>query len=172
MKRRLSLGEHVLPGSGYTRPCLVEIEVDLSDGRLSVCGTVWKPNRSDAFIGGQCADTLEAWLPEHPLLARIVPVWRRWHCNDMRAGDAMQEAFLRERPLPGVDGYAARCAALEGAGLLVHDGYWYGSAWVREELPAEVMAEVESWFALPACDGSGSSPSSLPSVGGGVRRRR
>lgn len=36
--------------------------------------------------------------------------------------------------------------APEIRGLECDNGYKYGSAWLKEELPAEVIAEVESWF--------------------------
>jgi hypothetical protein len=40
--------------------------------------------------------------------------------------------------------YDKACAHLEAKGLLLDRGYRYGSAWLSEPLPSDVVQEVES----------------------------
>lgn len=80
-------------------------------------------------------------------------VWERWHLNDLKAGSAVQEAYLREHPIqfkyPETH-YGKACSVLSEAGLNPDsDGYRYGSDWKFEEIPAEVI----EWLAgLPDTD--------------------
>jgi hypothetical protein len=80
-------------------------------------------------------------LPNTPLARRIGEVWERWHLNDMRAGCEHQRALGWSRY---EDHPSEPCPVC---------GYEYGSAWLYEPLPDEIVAEVESWAALAAKDG-------------------
>lgn len=80
-------------------------------------------------------------------------VWKRWHLNDMKAGSPAQTAFLREHPATG---YAGACAMLTETGLnpdpahIVNGKpYVYGSAWLTEAVPADVIEFLQS---LPDAD--------------------
>lgn len=97
---------------------------------------------------------------------QLAAIWRRWHLNDMRAGCEHQRAagwgekrideskpagsygrhfpgqrqdswnllgWIREDEHP--DGLLSRACEV--------CGYRYGSAWLREELPADVVAFIE-----------------------------
>lgn len=72
--------------------------------------------------------------PQHALQ----DFWKKYHLNDMRAGTPAQEKALekhkkvakRER----LD-YDTECAFLESVGLLVDNGYKYGTGWQRVALP-------------------------------------
>ena len=71
---------------------------------------------------GQIQEDLRAWFPQ---LAPLLP----WHLNDMHAECTHQEARGETyRTHPG-----AECGEC---------GYKLGSAWMRRELPAEVLAAV------------------------------
>jgi hypothetical protein len=77
----------------------------------------------------------------------MIQIWKRWHLNDTRAGSQKQEEFLREYPISGTkDRYDLACSALDKAGLLIDNGYKYGSAWIHEQLPSEVISEIKSWI--------------------------
>ena len=104
-------------------------------------------------------------------LQKFFGVWSRWHLNDMRAGSPAQEEFLRHhadawaayrasalKEACGIENapcvypesyYSWACKVLAEAGLNPdprHDGYRYGSAWLKEEVPEDVL----SWLqALP-----------------------
>lgn len=112
------------------------------DLTLSITGDVWNTRHTDIIMGGQCYDELLELVPS-PLMHEVVGVWKRWHLNGMNAGDAVQEQWLRENG-HGKD-YTETCEKLEQAGLLVHDGYKYGSEWKYEALPREIVNKVMSW---------------------------
>lgn len=122
----------------------VEIEVTIKDGRLSMVGGIWNSSRTDYVTCGQNYDEIRKMFPRNAKVRRMVEIWERWHLNDMRAGTPRQEEYLRTLT-PRPRGYEATCQALTDAGLLVDDGYRYGSRWLTEALPAEVIAEVETW---------------------------
>lgn len=123
---------------------------------FSMCAEVWQANKRDIIRGGQCVDTVAAFFPHNKKAQRMVEIWKRWHLNDLTAGSPAQEAWLREHrdEFPGypVSHYTWVAEQLAAAGLnpdpnYLYKGqpYKYGHAWLKEELPAEVRAEIESW---------------------------
>jgi hypothetical protein len=78
------------------------------------------------------------------MACKLADIWARWHLNDMRTGSAAQEAWLRANPVKAVypeSHYEKAGAALAHADLNPDaDGYKYGHAWKREEVPADVVA--------------------------------
>lgn len=148
-------------GRSYSIFCKIEYS---EDGRLSITGVEGPTQGGNAL--GSCGQ-IDTHLRENGEYRKITPapgwttaligdflkVWDRWHLNDMKAGDAAQEAFLRPilKDFPGypTSHYKWCCDKLGDAGLLVHDGYQYGTAWKREEVPAEVLAFLHN---LPNTD--------------------
>lgn len=64
----------------------------------------------------------------------------RWHLNDLRAGTPAQMEHLRHRKSLGLPvNYDAMVASLAKAGLQPDGDYQYGSGWLREDVPAEVL---------------------------------
>lgn len=125
----------------------VFVTVKWTDGKLSITGVEGPKGDGDSW-GGCGQINMHSWDNYKPV-GNIDPViikrlWSRWHLNDMRAGDVVQEAWLREN-WHGKD-YTMTCAKLEDAGLLIHEGYRYGCAWKFEVVPAEVVAY---FYALP-----------------------
>lgn len=141
-KKTLNLGKVDARGTDRKNN-LVEVAIELDRNRLSICGNVWNSRHTDINSGGQNYEEIAELFPRSRKVQRIVEVWKRWHLNDMNAGDAVQEAWLRENG-HGKD-YAETCEKLREAGLLVHDDYQYGTAWKTEELPQEIVDEVKSW---------------------------
>lgn len=135
------------------RNCKADFEISLENGLLSICANIWNPRESDIYLGGQAIEEVASYFPGNAKVARIVAIWRDWHLNDMQAGSPAQMAWLDANPIDGnVNHYSRALAALTAAGLnpdpsFEHNGkpYVYGSAWLRKELPAEIIAEVESW---------------------------
>lgn len=121
------------------RNCRAAITWSLIDGRFSMSAEIWNPRETDCYTCGQCVDTVAAYFPKDAKAQRMLAVWKRWHLNDMRAGTPEQLAIAGELP------YEKACEALKSAGMFEHNGYRYGSKWLREELPADVVAEIESW---------------------------
>lgn len=161
---RWEIGKVDYNGSGR-RNCMVALTWSLDNGRFSMCGEVWNPRRSDVYSCGQNIDEIARLFPGNARVQRMAEVWRRWHLNDMKAGSPAQMAWLEANASDwaayqagkrgigyGGNHYVWACEALSAAGLnpdtgYLHNGspYRYGSAWLREDLPAEVVAEVEGW---------------------------
>lgn len=125
------------------------IEIKLCDGALRIVGK--------GYGCGQIVERLldDRLIPakgfEYPDLLKIHDIWNRWHFNDMRAGTPKQEDFIREWRLSNEYTYQKACEALEEIGLLYDDGYKYGSSWLKEDLPIDIIRYL---FSLP---GSGDS---------------
>lgn len=153
----------------------VFVKITHENGRLSMSGVEGPLRNGDALGGcGQIGMSLrpeqfvsfaDGWDAES--VARLLAVWERWHLSDMRAGTPKQEEYLRTRGEAEADplyreaphAFAAKmgfasyydmaCKWLEEAGLQPDDGYRYGSRWLREEVPADVL----EWLAaLPETD--------------------
>jgi hypothetical protein len=104
---------------------------------------------------GQCRDTLLTCLPEGDLskeqLEKLYAIWNEWHLNDLQAGSPDQMKFMEQFIKRDYD---TACVILDAAGLnpdpnYLHEGkpYAYGSAWLRKEVPADVIEWV---FNLPS----------------------
>lgn len=150
-RKTLDFGKVDYNGSGR-KNCRVTVEVELREQNgnleLSICGSVWNPGETDIYSGGQNLDQLVELVPTAKM-RRIHEVWQRWHLNAMKAGTPAQEAFLRLRKadFPGypTSYYDWAKDVLRSHGLQPDNGYSYGSAWLTEELPADIIAEVRSW---------------------------
>lgn len=139
--------------------------IQIKEGRLSICGVEgpWSNGNCKGSCGQidmhlrDAQSTIElapAWTSE--MLAKFFEVWERWHLNDMRAGSAEQEAWLRQNPIPKEE-YAYPKSHFEVAGGKLAEaglnpdstGYKYGHAWKTEALPDDV---VEFLASLPDTD--------------------
>lgn len=106
------------------------------------CGQIvmhLKPESFDSFAPGWDAD----------LVRRFLEVWDKWHLNNMRAGNAEQMTELQNHKFPGypVSHYEWATKILDKAGL--NSGYKYGSAWLTEDVPKEIVNFLSS---LPETD--------------------
>ena len=140
------------------RNCEAAITWSVDNGRFSMCAEIWNPRHTDIYCGGQCVDSVAAYFPHNAKAQRMVAIWREWHLNNMKAGSSAQEAWLKANPIDPKEyaypksHYDVACAKLAAAGLNpdashVRNGkpYAYGSAWLNVDLPADVLAEIESW---------------------------
>lgn len=138
------------------------------DGRLSITAVEGPDQHGNAAGGaGQCRDALERIGKYRPgwdaaTVARLRDVWERWHLNDMRAGCEHQRAAgWSDRPIDPdkpTDSYGIHFEGQQSpswnllgwvrpdehpGGLLTREceecGYRYGTAWVREDVPADVV---------------------------------
>ena len=144
-------------GSG--RYYSVYCHIKITDGRLSITG-VEGPLKNGECLGA-CGQIDMHLKPEdisaapgwsRGKIAEFLKIWNRWHLNDMKAGSPAQEEYLRDNPIEAVypeSHYEKACQALEAAGLLVDNGYKYGSAWLTEELPQSVFSKLAD---LPETD--------------------
>lgn len=169
MKQEKSYSLGVMPGrrSGGRANTAV-ITWSFADGCFSACAHVWNARGNDHEISGQCLDTVCAAFPDDAQAQSMLAVWKRWHLNDMRSGCEHQRAerwdarpidpskplsaYGRHFPEQRYDSanmlsWVTRAEHPEG--LLSHPcptcGYKYGSAWMKEEIPADVVSTIESW---------------------------
>jgi hypothetical protein len=165
MKKIISFGKIDFNHSGR-KNCKVTIEVELRDTdkgkELSISGDIWNPRETDIYSGGQNLDTIIQYV-KTPKMKRIHEIWKRWHLNGLKAGCVHQremkwnEARIDPKELPNSHSNRDEKGILaiwvypteHENGLLTKPcpvcGYKYGSAWLFEELPEEVIKEVESW---------------------------
>lgn len=149
MQRKFTVGKVDYNDSGR-KNCTVTLEYALKDGGFTMSGNIWNPRMTDIYSGGQCVDEIASYFPENETVQRMAAVWKRWHLNDMQAGSPAQRAFLETHP--DLRGYDAVTTALTEAGLnpdanYLHNGkpYEYGTAWLKEDLPSEVIEEIQNW---------------------------
>jgi hypothetical protein len=131
--------------------------IQFNDGRLSLTG-VEGPMRSGNAHGscGQITlnpDAFSEFAPgwDRATLERFISVWETWHLNDMQAGTPAQTAELKKHTFPGypVSHYDWARDVLRESGLNPDNGYNYGSAWLRVDVPEDVLAFLRS---LPESD--------------------
>lgn len=93
--------------------------------------------------GGQCIDTLKKLdsvaIPEQDL-TDLIEIWERWHLNDMTAHCEHQKPIPVRYDDPEYNHYVWL------SGKQCPNGYRYGSAWLIEELPQEVIDRVDAIF--------------------------
>jgi hypothetical protein len=131
------------------------IKISYQDGRLSITGVVGPMRNGDCrgscgqivMSGLNVTEYAPGWDAES--VAKLTEFWNRWHLNEMRAGSPAQERFLRENPVKAIypeSHYDVACKALAQAGLNPdpETGYKYGTAWLREEVPADVLEWLAS----------------------------
>lgn len=128
----------------------VEIEVNYSNDRLSICGSVWNSKKTDIIAGGQCLDEIKPYLKNDKKFNYIYLLWKKYHLNDMNAGSPLQQMFIDELKLDNYD-YEVVCKELEKAGLLLDESYIYddkpyryGSAWLFKPIPNEIKQYIET----------------------------
>lgn len=133
--------------------------IKFADGRLSITG-VEGPKRNGDCRGCCGQIIMSEWnIQEYApgwgadKVQEFRRVWGRWHLNYARAGTRKQEQILKahEADYPGfpVSRYEWACGVLREAGCYEDDGHRYGSAWLREDVPLEVLEWLE---ALPETD--------------------
>jgi hypothetical protein len=166
-------GKVIRPGK--TQDGDVFIEVVYTGGKLSLHGVVG-PMRNGNATGsaGQIQDELlnlteyaPGWTEE--LARKLYETWERWHLNDMRAACVHQRAMGWDKePIdptqpttaygkfyPGQESssWNLKAWAYPPIGHLTEAcpecGYKYGTAWLKEEVPAEVIDFLNS---LPETD--------------------
>lgn len=140
---------------GYSLFCSISFE----SGKLSITGVEGPLPSGNAR--GSCGQIVmsdwpvTAYAPgwSAGLVRKFRATWERWHLNDMKAGTPAQDAVLARRkaeykgyPQSHYD-WALQVLAEEG--LASDNGYRYGSKWLKEEVPQDV---IDFLFSLPDAD--------------------
>jgi hypothetical protein len=144
------------------------VNIEWDGKRLSITGV--EGPKANGNARGSCGQIImsewdlveyaSGWDAE--TVTKFRDIWERWHLNDMKAGSPAQMAHLEALPkwTYGEGGFKSHyewaLAQLSEAGLqpdpnYEHNGkpYSYGSAWLKEEVPTDVVAWLK---ALPDAD--------------------
>lgn len=162
ISRKLRLGKIAYDGKRRSNATELELTLRWHEGSaqttdlepvegywsLSICGGIWDSRETDLVACGQNVDEVAGFFPGDARVQRIKAIWDRWHLNDIKAGTRAQSEFLDNWLKQSGEryDYTKVCVALDTAGLLVDRGYKYGSAWLVEVVPAEVLLEVRGLF--------------------------
>lgn len=102
----------------------------------------------DAYLDDLTLNT--GWTMD--MVRELRDIWQRWHLNDMRAGSPIQEAAVRGHKASGcecprLDWYPHIKAVLaaEGVDPDPETEYSYGSAWLTEDIPTEVLDRLRGF---------------------------
>lgn len=165
MSREIELGRIKTPYYSTSQLCTVEITLKQTQKglTLSICGNIWNNKHTDITEGGQIQDTLKKALSYHTIgytgkqhsrftslkrkyadIKRLLIIWDRWHLNDMNAGCEHQRELLRDK---------VQFPNQEYTELIKHSefikcskcGYAYGSKWIFEELPPNVVEFIKEF---------------------------
>lgn len=122
---------------------------------VSIMGEVWHLNRNgsrdrryrEGLAYGQVLDDMDRCTGNRA--RRIAYLWRRWHLNGMQAACAHQSADAAriQAAMPSYAQDRERWARLSA--LPCPEGYRYGSAWLYEPVPTDVLAELRRLFGKP-----------------------
>lgn len=133
-------------GCGYCLSCVAGLTIKGCDGLglkpINACG--------------QCLDDSVQYLAKSGLrcrtLEKIVPIWKKWHLNDMCAGTVRQSDFIEQYRYDHPEWryeYDEACEILKKHDLLYDkqylvDGkpYKYGEGWLFHEIPHEILLEL------------------------------
>ena len=143
MKRTFNFGKIDYYGRGR-KINLVEVKVELSDEKVFTASTnIWNSKHTDCVCGGQCLDEVAKYV-KSDRFKKIYRLWELYHLNDMHPGTEKQEAALKAAGLNSwANDYSKCCDYLESIGLLVDGGYKFGTGWLKRDIPAEDVAEIE-----------------------------
>ena len=130
--------------------------VEFDGRRLSISGVEGPLRNGDALGGcGQILETLDRLTFYAPgwdadSVSRFAAYWERWHLNDMRAGTPAQETAVKTWLADGNRyDYDRVCLMLRGKDLNPdksnpRDPYRYGTRWLFEAIPLDVLEYLES----------------------------
>ena len=130
-KKRINAGKGIYNGRKVV--CFFDIEIRGSEKEpvLSIMADV-KAETGGIITCGQCIDLVANIVPTEKN-KRIEAIWKRWHLNDLHAGCIHQREFEKE---PYEKHKGCHCDICN---------YTYGTSWIYEKLPDEIIEEVTNW---------------------------
>lgn len=170
----MNIDKVINPGRGDHGHVYCHIEYDGNKGALSITGVEGPKANGDASGScGQIVDHLQTSVTVYAdgwdkgKLEYFAAIWRRWHLNDMHAGCEHQRAMgWDKKPIDPLKPTSTYGKHFEGQqmpswnmlawvtqkehpeGLLARPcpvcGYKYGTSWVFESIPNEVIEYLNS----------------------------
>lgn len=93
---------------------------------------------NDSF--GQNLDEMYRLNGDNYLFRRIYKYWKKYHLNDLQAGTQQQTEILKKCPSKDYDD---RCKFLKEHDLYVDRGYTYGTKWLTQVIPDNIVSEIK-----------------------------
>lgn len=90
---------------------------------------------------GQGLDKINPYMQNNTMWKIIYRLWKKYHLNDMHAGTRKQDNILH---LENASSYTDAVEVLKANGLLVDNGYRYGTRWLYREIPADDLAVIKA----------------------------
>jgi len=144
MRTKIDFGKIDGYGNGR-KTCLVTVEVEVDNNDVfTASADIWNSKGTDYIRCGQCLDYLYQFFENDSKFKKVYEWWKKWHLNDMHAGTEKQEQALEDAGVRG--DYTKECDYLESIGLLVDNGYKFGTAWLKREIPAEILNEMKQFI--------------------------
>jgi hypothetical protein len=143
MKKVITLGKIDYYNTGRKNN-LCELVIDLNETdkgyAFSMSGFIWNTKKTDCLTCGQICEDFLMYFPNNEKVKRLVEIWKEYHLNDLQAGTEKQMVALKNAPQ--ID-YKAECLYLESIGLLIDNGYEYGSGWLFKTIPSDIIEEIK-----------------------------
>lgn len=111
---------------------------------FTACGLIWNGRGTDCLSCGQNLDEINEYI-HSDVFSEIYRLWKLYHLNDLHAGTKKQEEFVNKTFKEANESYNYNkaCEILEEAGLLIDNGYKYGSGWLYEPIPEDDLKQIE-----------------------------
>lgn len=137
----------------------VTVEVSYEDGKLSFMGNIYNRSNTDITAGGQIREEIAKRFARNPYMQELSAFWKTYHLNDAHPGTEAQEEMLerykKEKRTTSPDGaalpdrnanhYEWAKKVLEGENMLIDGGHTYGKAWLKRDVPKEVLERIQSF---------------------------
>ena len=133
---------------------LVELELEINEGNLSISGGVWNTKNTDYDTCGQIEDTLRYMLRKGEFkelyvdkadLLKLLRIWDEWHLNDLHAECIHQSGLVRYLKNRGQSMRYDDALEVPELKKCPICGYAYGSAWNTIPLPQDVVEFVQAF---------------------------
>lgn len=129
------------------KPCTRALQLSITADVRWRKGLKGGARRWQDYSFGQCVDTVREIGKHLPWVGELCDIWERWHLNNMISGcreqrDALKSPEFKARVAKTHDHYNESRAFLAEEGLLVCNGYSWGSAWLTEIIPDEVVKRL------------------------------
>lgn len=139
---------------GYKNSLYTTLEIELTEKEeglvLSICGNIWNQKRTDCIQCGQIEVTLRKIHTSKLILfngniseenfLKLLDIWDRWHLNDLNAGCIHQRDLLKKI----INHDYEYLITLPEFNQCSKCGYKYGSAWLFEKLPKDIIQFIKS----------------------------
>jgi hypothetical protein len=159
MKTKINF--HKIAYTGKTKHNAVDIEIELTQREctnfetlqreninvLSICGNIWNGVHSDCVSCGQNLDEIKSTvIGKNPKFLKIYDLWQKYHLNDLKPGTKKQcqviDLWRKENNINGF-AYTEECEYLKSIDLYFDNAVKWGSQWMAERIPDNVISEIE-----------------------------